>query len=194
MDKIDELLKDNMTDISFRMWNALKEKIPDIRHRPSSSSGKYHRRNGSVLSIYDHTYEMLFSCVKLLSIFNVTPKTKKADILLFSILIHDAFKYGIDNPFSAQYTYNAHDRLAANIINDNKSVFMRVFSEEEVSLLEQCLRYHSGHWSTDAGNGFTFTGMPAEVFFIHLLDMLSTNNLLDIGEQSNGITKHEISA
>jgi hypothetical protein len=194
MDKIDELLNENMTDISFRMWNALKEKIPDIRHRPSSSSGKYHRRNGSVSSIYDHTYEMLFSCIKLLSIFNVTPKTKKSDILLFSIILHDAFKYGISNPFGAQYTNNTHDRLAANIINDNKSVFMRVFTEEEVNLLEQCLRFHSGRWSSDAGRDFTFTGMPSEVFFIHLLDMLSTHNLLSIGEQSNGVSKHEVSA
>ena len=194
MDKIDELLEINLTDISFRMWNALKEKIPDIRHRPSSSTGKYHRRNGSVLTIYDHTYEMLVCCTRLFSIFHITPKTKKADILLFSILLHDAFKYGINNPFSAQYTYNAHDRLAANIVNENKAVFMRVFSEEEVNLLETCLRYHSGRWSADAGSNFTFSTMPAEVFFIHLLDMLSTNNLLDIGEQSNATSKHEVSA
>jgi hypothetical protein len=193
MDKIDELLETSMTDISFRMWKALKEKIPDIRHRPSSSSGKYHRRNGSVLTIYDHTYEMLISCIKLLSVFNVTPKTKKADILLFSVLLHDAFKYGIDNPFSSQHTDKAHDRLAANIINDNKSVFMRVFSEEEVNLLEQCLRFHSGRWSSDAGNDFTFTGMPAEAFFIHILDMMSTNNLLAVGEESNA-TEHQTSS
>ena len=194
MDKIDELLKDNMTDISFRMWNALKEKIPDIRYRPSSSTGKYHRRNGSVPSIYDHTYEMLVSCVKLLSIFNVTPKTKKSDILLFSIILHDAFKYGISNPFGAQYTNNAHDRLAANIINDNKSVFMRVFSEEEVNLLEQCLRYHSGRWSSDASDNFDFAKLPPQVLFLHILDMMSTHNLLSIGEQSNGVSKHEVSA
>jgi hypothetical protein len=193
MDKIDELLKDNMTDISFRMWNALKERIPDIKHRPSSSSGKHHRRNGSVLSIYDHTYEMLFSCIKLLSIFNVTPKTKKSDILLFSILLHDAFKYGINNPFGAQHTNNAHDRLAANIINDNKSVFMRVFTEEEVNLLEQCLRFHSGRWSTDWNKDLSFDKLPKEVMFIHILDMCSTNNLLAIGEQSN-VTEHKTSA
>jgi len=193
MDKIDELLEINMTDTSFRMWKALKEKIPDIRYRPSSSTGKYHRRNGSVLSIYDHTYEMLICCIRLFSVFNVEIKTKKADILLFSILLHDAFKYGIDNPFSSQYTDKAHDRLAADIVNDNKSVFMRIFSEEEVNLLEQCLRYHSGRWSSDAGTAFNFTGMPAEVFFVHILDMMSTNNLLDIGEQSNGINEHPVS-
>jgi len=193
MDKIDELLKDNMTDISFRMWNALKEKIPDIRYRPASSTGKYHRRNGSVLTIYDHTYEMLVSCIKLLSIFDVTPKTKKADILLLSVLLHDAFKYGISNPFSSQYTYNAHDRLAANIVNDNKAVFMRVFSEEEVNLLEQCLRYHSGRWSSDSSKDFDFDKLPKEVLFIHTLDMMSANNLLAIGEQSNGINEHQTS-
>jgi len=193
MDKIDELLEPNMTEISFRMWKALKEKIPDIRHRPSSSSGKYHRRNGGVLSIYDHTYEMLVSCVKLFSIFDVTPKTKKADILLLSILLHDAFKYGIDNPFTAQHTEKTHDRLAANIINDNKSVFMRVFTEEEVNLLEQCLRFHSGRWSSDASNNFDFTKLPAEVLFVHLLDMLSSNNLLSVGEQSNAI-EHQTSS
>ena len=193
MDKIDELLNENMTDISFRMWNALKEKIPDVRNRPTSSSGKYHRRNGSVLSIYDHTYEMLVSCTKLLSIFNVTPKTKKADILLFSIILHDAFKYGINNPFAAQHTNNAHDRLAANIVSDNKSVFMRVFNEEEVNLLEQCLRFHSGRWSSDASKDFDFKNYPPEVMFVHFLDMCSTHNLLAVGEQSN-VTEHKTSA
>jgi hypothetical protein len=136
---------------------------------------------------------MLVSCTKLLSIFNITPKTKRADILLFSILLHDAFKYGINNPFGAQYTNNAHDRLAANIVSDNKSVFMRVFSEEEVDLLEQCLRFHSGRWSSDASKDFTFTGRPPEVFFIHILDMMSTHNLLATGEESNATGEHNVS-
>ena len=178
MDKIDELLEINLTDISFRMWKALKEKIPDVRYRPASSSGKYHRRNGNVLSIYDHTYEMLVCCIKLFSIFNIEIKTKKADILLFSILLHDAFKYGINNPFSVRYTDKAHDRLAANIVNENKAVFMRVFSEEEVNLLETCLRYHSGRWSSDWNEDLSFDKLPKEAVFIHFLDMLSTNNLL----------------
>ena len=192
MDKIDELLEANMTDVSFRMWKALKEKIPDIRYRPSSSSGKYHRRNGTVLSIYDHTYEMLVCCTKLFSIFNVEVKTKRADILLLSILFHDAFKYGIENPFSAQHTDRTHDRLVANIINDNKSFFMRVFTEEEVNLLEQCLRYHSGRWSSDAGPDFTFSKISAEALFIHILDMMSTHNLLAVGESSN-VNEHQVS-
>jgi|GEM_PF-3561857 len=193
MGKIEELIKENMTDISFRMWNALKEKIPDIWQRLASSSGKYHRRNGTVLTIYEHTCEMLVACIKLLSIFNITPKTKKADILLFSILLHDAFKYGIDNPLNTQYTDRSHDRLAANIVNDNKAVFMRVFTEEEVNLLEQCLRYHSGHWSSDWNKDLSFDKLPKEVMFIHLLDMLSTNNLLSAGGDVSDSIKHNTS-
>jgi 23S rRNA maturation-related 3'-5' exoribonuclease YhaM len=182
MEKIDSLLEENLTEISFQLWKVLKEKIPYIWDRLSSSTGKYHRRkDGRVPSVGEHTWEMLIACIKLLSVFNVTSKTLDSDVLLFSVVLHDSWKYGIDNPLDRQYTDSTHDRLAANMIEKNKSVFLRVFSEDQFYLLEKCIRHHSGRWSSDSTN---IEDLQPEVFFVHILDMMSTNNLLLIGEEN----------
>ena len=183
MEKIDELLEKNLTEISFELWKALKKKIPNIWQRSVSSTGKYHRRkDGRVPSIAEHTWEILIVCIKLLSVFNLSPKTLDSDVLLFSVVLHDAFKYGVDNPLNRQYTNNQHDRLAADMIEKNKSVFLRVFSEDQFYLLEKCIRHHSGRWSSDSDENFNFSNFPPQVFLLHILDMLSTADLLNVGE------------
>jgi len=184
MEKIDGLLYTNMTERSFLLWKGLKEKIPDVWQRLSSSTGKYHRRRDSTVpSIAEHTHEMLVACVKLLSIFNISPKSLDSDILLFSVVLHDSFKYGID-PTNSRYTNTKHDQLIGDIIRENKSVFMRIFTEEQVCLLEKCTRYHPGRWSSDSDVNFSFSNLPVEVFFLHILDMLSTADLLSVGEEN----------
>lgn len=181
MDKIDELLKDNMSDISFRMWKALRERIPDIWQRSVSSTGKYHkRRDDSIPTIAEHTWEMLVSCIKLLPIFNLTLKTLDSDVLLLSVVLHDSLKYNVSG--TDKYTTNKHDQIIADTIRDNKEVFMKVFSEEQVNLLEKLVRFHSGKWSSNAKSDFSFDKLPPQILFLHLLDMLSTNNLLAVGE------------
>lgn len=179
MEKIDKILEENLTEISFRLWKALKEKIPDIWSRSSSSTGKYHKRkNGTIPSIGEHTYEMLVSCIKLLSIFNLSSKTLDSDILLFSVVLHDSFKYNVNG--TDRYTTNKHDQIIGDAIRDNKEVFMKVFSDEQVNLLEKLVRFHSGRWSSDSARNFNLREHSPQILFIHILDMLSTNNLLAI--------------
>jgi len=183
VEEIDKILEKGMTERSFLLWKGIKERIPNIWDRSVSSTGKYHRRDGRIPSIAEHVYEMLIACAKLLSVFNIEAKSAECDILLFSVALHDAFKYGINNALNRPYTDNGHDRLAGNIVKDNRSVFMKIFSEDQVDLLEKCVRYHLGRWSTDASKDFTFKDFPPEVFLVHILDMMSTNNILSIGER-----------
>jgi 23S rRNA maturation-related 3'-5' exoribonuclease YhaM len=190
MEKIDKILEENLTEISFRLWKALKEKIPDIWSRSSSSTGKYHRRkDGTVPSIAEHVLEMLVSCIKLLSIFNLKPKTLDSDILLLSIVLHDSFKYNVNG--TDEYTTNKHDQIIGDAIRDNKEVFMRVFSGEQVNLLEKLVRFHSGRWSSDSLRNFKLGEHSPQILFIHILDMLSTNALLCAEESYEQGSNHE---
>jgi hypothetical protein len=180
MEKIDKLLEENLTEISFRLWKALKEKIPDIWTRPSSSSGKYHRRKDSTIpSIAEHTWEMLKAGIKLLSIFNLTSKVLDSDIIILSIALHDSSKYGDTNPTNVPHTNGKHDKIIADKIVKNKDVLLRIFDEKQISLLENCVRFHSGRWSTDWNKDLDFDKLPTEVLFLHFLDMCSTHNILN---------------
>lgn len=176
-----ELLYNNMTDRGFSLWMKIKEKIPPIWNKPSSSTGKYHLDdNGKVHSVIEHTYEMLFVCTKIMKLLKVDPKTKNCDILLLSILFHDAFKYGLNNPLTRYYTVKNHDKISGDCISSQKNLFRQYYDDKEIEVLEECVRYHSGQWSTDIDdkNKFTFSKLNPETMFIHMLDMLSTNNCL----------------
>lgn len=176
-----ELLLNHMTDRGFVLWVKLKEKIPPIWNRPSSSTGKYHlNENGNVQTIIEHTYEMLNSCIKTMRLLKVENKTKEADILLLAILLHDAFKYGMKDPLTRYYTVKDHDRISGDCVLHQKNLFTQYYDEEQINILEECVRYHSGQWSTDVEDKskFTFSKLKPETMFIHMLDMLSTNNCL----------------
>lgn len=180
-EKIDKILEVEMSEDAFKFWKALKEKIPPIWERSSSATMKYHKKDdGHVATIAEHVYEMTYACSKLMRMFEFEPKSKRSDLLYMAVVLHDAFKYGLKNPECARSTYNKHDKVIGDTILQNKNLFMKLFNENEVKLLEECVRYHSGKWSTDARNrNFSFNDVSPETFFIHILDMLSANNLIN---------------
>lgn len=179
--ELDELLVNNMTEDGYKFWKSLEEKIPPIWDRLSSSTKKYHKKeNGDVQTILDHTYEMVYACCNIMRLFNIVPKTKDADTLILAILLHDAFKYGVDDPLHSKHTSKNHDRIIGNTIVTNKNLFLKILNENQIYKLEQMTRYHSGRWSTDADPSFTFRTMNPETFFVHMLDMLSANNCLKV--------------
>lgn len=180
--KFDKLLEDNMTERGYKLWKALEERTPNIWERLSSSSKKYHKKeNGKVDTIEEHTYEMVYACCKLFTLFGIEKKTKECDLLLLALVLHDSFKYGISDPLNTPHTKKDHDRIIGNTVKENSHVFMKYYSESEVLLLEEMVRFHSGKWSTDWVDGLTsFKRLDTKTFFIHLLDMLSTRNLIKI--------------
>jgi|ADurb_Leu_01_Slu_FD_contig_123_16268_length_28501_multi_3_in_1_out_0_18 23S rRNA maturation-related 3'-5' exoribonuclease YhaM len=191
---IDNILQEEMSENAFRFWRALKEKIPPIWNRNSSATLKYHKKDdGHVATIAEHVYEMTYLCSKLMRIFDCEPKSKKADLLFLAVVLHDAFKYGLKNPEYSRSTYTKHDKVIGDTIVQNKELFLKLFNEQDVSLLEECVRYHSGKWSTDARSvNFSFNKLSPETFFIHMLDMLSANNLTKIngnGTDDSSINK-----
>ena len=63
-DKVSELLEKNLTEKSFKLWTGINRILPDIWDKPSSSTGKYHKKlNGDVPSIAEHVYHMLYATI-----------------------------------------------------------------------------------------------------------------------------------
>lgn len=177
--EIEKILKDNMTEKGFSLWKALNERLPDIWNKPTSFLGKYHKKgDGTVPDIIEHVYQMLYAAVKLFRMFSINPKTSQADILLIAIVLHDSLKYG--NNGERLHTDSEHDKTAADMVNQNKKIFEKIFNENQVQLLEDSIRFHSGQWSTDILNRdeFNFADRDPIVQWVHTLDMLSTADLI----------------
>lgn len=182
-DKLNEILKENMTENGFNLWKAINSKVPSPWNKPSSSSGKYHvKKNNYVPNIAEHTLEMINSAVSIYPMFNISKNSIDLDLLLFGIAMHDIVKYGNNNDM--KHTTKLHDKLIADRIENRKEIFLKLFNEDQIKILTDMVRYHSGRWSTDAKNDFDFKNFHPYVLFVHMLDMLSTKNCLLIGDEN----------
>ena len=178
-EKVIELLENNMTEKGFSLWKGIDQILPDCWDKTTSSTGKYHKKlNGDIPTQAEHIYHLAYSTVKLFRMFNIEPKTTEADKLLFAIVLHDSLKYG--KLGTRRYTDQKHDKYAADMVCENKETFQKIMTEEQFFVMEEAIRFHSGRWSTDVSkNGdFTFKDFNPETFFIHMLDMMSTADLI----------------
>lgn len=180
-EKVIEILEANMSERGFKLWKGIDRIVPDIWNLPTSSTGKYHKKkNGVVPDIAEHVYQMLYAAVKVLRMFDAKPKTTDVDKILMAVALHDSLKYG--NMGNRKHTDKQHDKMAADMIASNKDTFRKLFSEEQFYILEESVRFHSGVWSTDIPKNEKFnwnkSGLKFETFFVHILDMFSTADLL----------------
>lgn len=183
-EKIDSLLKENMTEKGFKLWLGVDSMIPDIWSRPSSSTGKYHKKHdGSVPDIAEHTYEMLYAGVKIMRMLNIVKNTSRCDALLLSIGLHDRLKYGENG--DRPHTTKTHDKDIADLLRDNFETLKKVIEIEDIVMMVESVRFHAGQWSTDINdkNAFSFSNFMPETQFVHMLDMLSTAACLKYPEE-----------
>jgi len=174
-----ELAEKNMTEKGFGLLLKINSRLPDIWDKPSSSTGKYHKKaNGEVPSISHHSLEMLYGACKIIRMFGGKLKSTQNDAILMSIILHDAQKYGPKG--NMPHTNNFHDKSMADLLEKNKKVLLSHFSEEEAQTVIDGVRYHSGRWSKSVPNmhSFDFADYPPIVMFTHFLDMLSTADCL----------------
>jgi len=178
--KLKELLEENMSEKGFKLWNAIDSSLTDIWSKPSSSTGKYHLKDGNRQpNIDEHVYDMAYVAAKLLRMFNVSKNSTEADVLFLAIALHDSLKYGETG--NRPHTDKKHDRAAAEMISENQQTFTKLLTTEQYDILVDAVRFHSGQWSTDASiKDFNFGDRHHYAFFVHLLDMLSTNDLIKL--------------
>jgi len=184
-EKIINLLETNMTEKGFKLWNGINSILPDTWERPTSSTGKYHKKaDGSIPTQGEHVYQLLYSTVKVWRMFDIMPKTSEADVLLFAIVLHDSLKYG---KFGArEHSDIQHDKNAGDMVKQNKETFLKVLNEKQFVAMEEAIRFHSGRWSTDVTKKefFDWDDFKKYTFFIHMLDMLSTADCLQTDMRS----------
>jgi hypothetical protein len=178
-EKIENILQENLTEKSFKLWKGIDSILPDIWNKLTSSTKKHHKKmNGEVPSIAEHVYHMLYAATKILRLFAIENKTLDSDKILLAIALHDCLKYGQHG--TRKYTDNAHDKEAGDLIASNESTFRKLFDDKQFQTLEEAVRFHSGRWSTDAplGRVFDWKEYNIETFFVHMLDMLDTADLI----------------
>ena len=178
-EKVVNLLKKNMTENGFKLWKGIDSLISDIWDKPTSSTGKWHKKkNGKTPTNAEHTYHMLYTAVKIGRLFNINLNTSDFDKILISIVLHDSLKYGKHG--IRKHTDREHDKNAADMVAENKDVFLKIFTDQQFYIIEEAIRFHSGQWSTDAKyeKPFSFSNYNPETLFIHILDMMSTADLI----------------
>lgn len=192
-EKIQEFLGVNLSEKAFKLWSGINQILPDIWEKPTSSTGKHHRKaNGRVPDQAEHAYEMLYAANKLLRMFNYEPKSKESDSLLLAIVLHDSLKYGQFG--NRPHTDYNHDKTAADMIRANRETFLKILEEDHYESLEEAVRFHMGRWSTEVPNrdSFEWNGnLKATTFFVHVLDMMSTADLIqtDIREDNDNVSQ-----
>lgn len=178
-ERIIELLQSKMTERGFKLWKGIDSMLPDTWVKPTSSTRKYHKKmNGEVPNQDEHVYQLLYSASKIIKLFGIENKTTDADKLLMAIALHDTMKYG---PFGTRkHSDTMHDKLGADMVSANRSTFLELLTEEQFQTMEEAMRFHSGRWSTDIPNGkpFSFKDYNPETLFVHILDMMSTADLI----------------
>jgi hypothetical protein len=178
-ERVSNLLEENMTEKGFKLWNGICSVLPDTWDKPTSSTGKYHqKKNGNIPTQAEHVYHLVYACSKLLRMFNIHPKTHDADKIFFALSLHDSLKYG--KLGTRKHTDATHDKQAANVISENKNIFTKILTEDQFCVMEEMVRFHSGRWSTDVAKNqkFDFKDYTPETLFIHMLDMMSTADLI----------------
>ena len=178
-ERIVDLLEKHMTEKGFKLWSGINKMLPDTWDKPTSSTGKYHKKkNGEIPCQAEHVYHMLYSAIKVYRLFNIASKTTESDKLLFAIVLHDSLKFG--ELGNRKHTDYKHDKAAADMVSQNKETFRKILTEEQFYCMEEMIRFHSGRWSTDLPKNteLNFRDYNPETLFIHILDMMSTADLI----------------
>jgi 23S rRNA maturation-related 3'-5' exoribonuclease YhaM len=181
MEESNSILKKNLSEKAYELWEKLRDHISNpCWEKSASSTNKYHRKeNGRVPSVIEHTFEMLYSADKIINMFE---GIINKDVIFLSIILHDSYKYGLCK--TCQFTEVKHGQITADKIKDNKNVFLRILTESEVESLEAAVRFHDGKWSPIAKeSNFNKRFFTPEITFLHTLDMLSSRNCLKIVEK-----------
>ena len=43
-EKVEKILKENMSEKGFSLWSAINKRLPDIWNKLTASTGKYHKK------------------------------------------------------------------------------------------------------------------------------------------------------
>lgn len=150
--------------------------------REGSSTGKYHPLSdlgeGGLLR---HIKSVFYIGLDLLQLehYQEMFSEREKDLILISLLLHDAKKYGAPER-NRKYTTNDHPLLAANWIKDDE-IFNNIIPNKDRIIISNCIAAHSGQWNTNK-KGEEILPKPTnkKEFFVHMCDYIASRRYLDI--------------
>lgn len=148
--------------------------------REASSTGKYHPLSdlgeGGLLR---HIKTVFYLGVELLKLEHYQDifTEHEQDLLLISLLLHDAKKYG-DNE------ERKHTKVELSLLCGNwlaSEIFEGIISEEDRQIICDCILAHSGQWNTNKkGEEILPKPIDKRTFFVHLCDYIASRRFLNV--------------
>lgn len=148
-------------------------------HIPASSTGKYHPKftlgDGGLVR---HTRAAAMIMNEMFNDESITGKFKieEKDLMMFSIIIHDGLKCGIEKE---KYTRIDHPILIANFIEELSDKL--TLTDNEILFIQSCVKTHMGPWTKDfKGNEVLEAPINKYQKFVHMCDYLASRKFIDI--------------
>lgn len=163
--------------------------------KEASSSGKYHPLSdlgdGGLLRHIKCVFYIGYDLLQL-EYYQQLFSLRDRELILISLLLHDAKKYGEENSNRVHTVVN-HPILASEWIK-NDSVFDGLIPNKDRIVISNCVAAHSGQWNTNK-KGEEILPKPTnkKEFFVHLCDYIASRRYLDIDvEKLNTKTKKAV--
>lgn len=188
MSKIDNL----KTEINFIKSEDIKkdlvnmiENIPDYFFEiPASTTGKYHPSfalgEGGLLRHTKFAVRIAYDLLKL-EMFKEKFDERQRDLILYALIIHDAFKCGM---IKENYTKVEHPLISANEV-------IRISSLDEKEQIASMIRSHMGEWNKDYLGSEVLPKPQTEAEkFVHMCDYLASKKYLDTKFNGNELSQN----
>jgi hypothetical protein len=173
-DRIDSFLKQNLSERYYNFWAAFTADFPLPFHKPSSSSGKYHKSAaGTVDNLEEHTMDLMLFVDKLARIFGDTREEQFYDALLLAAALHDINKYGKIN--NLRHTTKEHGVITADIVKQRGEELG--LTSEEAELLSGLVMTHDGRWQS-GNKGYKPIAFTQLQLLLHIADYASSRRIL----------------
>ena len=154
--------------------------LPDYFYEvPATSSGKYHPEFAQgTCGLVRHTKVAVRIAKELLGLEFSSEKftNNEKDLIIISILLHDALKSGLDY---SEHTKFEHPLIIADFIKDNKD--KTTFTDKEIKFISDGISSHMGEWNKSSYSKVELPKpMTKHQRFIHMCDYLSSKKFLDV--------------
>lgn len=173
-----EHLKETISKYFTESWNekairALNKAPKNFFTAPAAKKSSFH----SGESLVEHTIAAMKVAKELLLLEQNHELKKMEELILFSLLVHDFFKYGSGDSIGKYQV--EHPLMAAEFVARNREELM--LSEEQMAQIWFMVAAHMGEWNTDFKKKPVLPKPKTEPEkFVHLCDYLASRTFIKI--------------
>lgn len=155
-------------------------KLPDYFFEvAASSTGKYHPSYAlGEGGLVRHTKAAMMIANELLNNNNTVTSFSniEADLILFSLLVHDGIKHG---EVKDKYVQFDHPMLVCDFLDDLKNELS--LSDQERSVIKGAVASHMGEWNENSYSNVVLPTPQTRIEkFVHMCDFLASRKFIEI--------------